>query len=35
MKRPKIKPPQGDQLANATRHEVFDELLPKALPHRG
>ena len=26
---PKIKSLQGDQLANATRHEVFDELLPE------
>jgi len=31
MKRPKNI--QGDQLANATRHEVFDKLLPEA-PHQ-
>jgi len=31
MKRPKNI--QGDQLANATRHEVFAKLLPEA-PHQ-
>jgi len=30
MKRPKNI--EGDQIANATRHEVFDKLLPEA-PH--
>jgi len=31
MKR--LKRIEGEQLANATRHEVFDELLPEA-PHQ-
>jgi hypothetical protein len=33
MKR--LKRIEGDQLANVTRHEVFDELLPAALHQKG
>jgi len=33
MKRPKNI--QGDRLANATRHEVFDKLLPEASHQKG